>query len=158
MTRMNILVDEIPANLKYERNGNNFFAECDGFVSYFAHADECPRGEEPTKYKVAMKDGTEINLKGKRWSSSPEQVEKAGFGKVVDVCIVSDEQSFNLYGADRVGAITEDLAREIAAGIEGVEIGPHPISGSLVPVRKEGDSNFSLAEGTEIPEYLRDYA
>ena len=92
---INILVDHIPAReeLRYERRGCDFFAELDGYVSfYWWKAPDNNGGYSGWTFPVTLIDGETVTLRGP-WSSRPSAMLAAGFRPSVDVSITEDPQT-----------------------------------------------------------------
>ena len=98
-----LLVDKLPdhKDLRYERRGNLYFAEKDGYADFYSYSrpDEGFGGRE---FRLTMVDGSEAVLKGP-WSSRAAVMNGAGFPPTIPVSITDDpavwERGFTFYGA-----------------------------------------------------------
>ena len=136
---LNILVDKRPLHdLRYEKKGDIYFAEKDGYVSFYAWSGNGnDRGMGGSEVPITIKDGRQVILKGP-WSSNPESVEKAGFEPTMAVAIADDPEIFERVGGNYAGNVTLDLAREMVADLKDVGIG-YDRFGQRIPVKKEGN-------------------
>lgn len=82
-----IRVDTLPelSDLRYEKRGDLYFAEKDGYVSFYAYSGP-GEGYAGRHFPITLVDGTEVVLKGP-WSSRPAVMLTAGFPECVDVII-----------------------------------------------------------------------
>jgi hypothetical protein len=90
---LEVLVDKIPNNdsLVYEQKSNSYFAEKDGYVSFFYYSSP-GEGFGGHKFTINTKDGLK-DLHGP-WSSNSVAMENAGFPKTVNVCLTDDPKAF----------------------------------------------------------------
>lgn len=134
---LNILVDRRPlCDMKYEKRGDIYFAEKDGYASFYAWSGiDNNGGMYGDEVPITMKDGRQVILKGP-WSSNPESVEEAGFKPTIPVAIADDPEVFERAGGNYAGNITLDLAQCIADGLPGVGIG-YDRFGQRVLAKKE---------------------
>lgn len=64
--------------LRYEKRGNHYFAEKDGYVSFFAWDGTPDRGFCGAHFPIKLIDGSEVVLKGP-WSSNSVAMDHDGF-------------------------------------------------------------------------------
>lgn len=99
---LEVLVDNIPDNdsLVYEQKGNSYFAEKDGYISFF-HYSGPGEGYGGRKFTINTKDGFK-DLYGP-WSSNSVAMEQAGFPKTINVSLTDDpkayEKGYTFYAA-----------------------------------------------------------
>lgn len=89
--RAQILVDEIPEGLRYQKLGGKYFAEKDGYVSFFAWRGTPDRGFGGAKFHITLTDGEEVTLVGP-WSSGSGAMMKAGFSHCMEISITADPE------------------------------------------------------------------
>ena len=90
---LEVLVDKIPDNdsLVYEQKGTSYFAEKDGYVSFFYYSGP-GEGYGGRKFTINTKDGFK-DLHGP-WSSNSVAMESAGFPKSVSVHLTDDLKAY----------------------------------------------------------------
>ena len=95
--RLEVLVDKMPNHndLRYECKEGLYFAEADGYVSFMYHSGnpEQQQGYGGRHFKLTMKDGSEVVLKGP-WSSRASVANSLGFTPSADVSITDDEEAW----------------------------------------------------------------
>jgi hypothetical protein len=109
---LEILVGKIPdsADLRYEAKGGIYFAELEGYVSFFYHSGE-PEQQEGyggRSFALTMKDGSTVVLKGP-WSSRSACANAVGFTPSVEVSIFTSSESWLRGFTAFAGHITEEL-------------------------------------------------
>jgi len=109
---LEVLADHLPdyKDLRYEENNGCYFAERDGYVSFFYHSGnpEQQEGYFGRHFHITMKDGTEKTLKGP-WSSRSGVMNKMGFEPSREVAIFTDQASYDRGYIAYAGHITERL-------------------------------------------------
>lgn len=109
---LSILVHGHPEHkdLRYEQRGPLYFAECDGYVSFFAHSGnpEQQEGYCGDHFRLTMKDGTDKVLKGP-WSSRSGVMNAAGFTPSREVVLFTDDLSYLRNYTGFAAHITEEL-------------------------------------------------
>lgn len=111
---LEVLVDKIPDNesLVYEQKGNSYFAEKEGYVSFFYYSrpDE---GYGGTVFTINTKGGLK-DLHGP-WSSNSEAMYQAGFQRSVNVSITDDPKAFERGYTFNAGYLTLEKFAEACA-------------------------------------------
>ena len=113
---LQLLVDKMPAHsdLRYEQRGSLYYAELDGYVSFFSWSKP-GEGYGGDVFYLTMKDGTKKELKGP-WSSRAGCMNDAGFGPCMDVSMTDDpeafERGYTFYGAHATYEICIKAANE----------------------------------------------
>lgn len=84
-------VDAIPdpTSLVYKKKEDLYFAEKEGYVSFFYSNPKNPTGYGGRVFLLKMEDGTTRCLKGP-WSSNPGTMERAGFPPSIDCTLVTN--------------------------------------------------------------------
>jgi len=92
---LELLVDAFPdySLLRYEKRGSLYYAELDGYVSFYAYSGPGD-GFGGRTFPITIIDGTQVNLKGP-WSSRAGCMNNAGFKKCVDVSFIDDRASYD---------------------------------------------------------------
>lgn len=120
--RLEILVDRIPApyEMVYEDQwdedeaGCLYFAENDGYVSFFYHNPANQRGFGGSLFALHMKNGTIKEIVGP-WSSRSEVMNAAGFTPSMEVSITDRPEAFDKGYTFMSGHITQALLDEYLA-------------------------------------------
>jgi len=110
-----ILVDKMPPldELVYERKGDCYFAEKDGYVRFFFYAKPGP-GYGGREFHIKVKEGDKVIekvLKGP-WSSRSGVMNKLGFTPCLEVAITDDPKVFERGHTFYAAAATVDLVKE----------------------------------------------
>ena len=110
---LEVLVDKIPRDdLRYEQKGELFFAEHEGYVSFFAYSGPGD-GYGGSRFDIIMKDGSKKTLIGP-WSSRPGVMNNAGFALCTGVSITDDPKVFERGHTFYGGNLTLEKAKEAA--------------------------------------------
>ncbi|HRR49605.1 MAG TPA: hypothetical protein P5293_06605 [Bacteroidales bacterium] len=90
--QLQILVDKMPDfdDLLYEKKDGLYFAEKDGYVSFFVYTKP-GEGFGGRVFPITLTDGTKVDLKGP-WSSRAGVMNKAGFEPCLDVHLTDDPE------------------------------------------------------------------
>lgn len=161
---LEILVDKIPDNdsLIYEQKGSSYFAEKDGFVSFFYY-NEPGRGYGGRIFTINTKDGKK-DLIGP-WSSNSKAMKDSGFMDSVGVSITDDpkvmEKGFTFFA----GHITYELFVETCNSIK-CSVGkdkydfynPMPYCKCSFPYTQKYRIDLPLKEGEKFPKMIRKIA
>jgi hypothetical protein len=107
-----LLVDKMPDpdNVRYEQKDNLFFAEDDGYVSFFAYSRPGD-GYGGRTFNITLTNGEERALKGP-WSSRAGVMNSAGFEPCLDVIITDDPEVWEKGYTFMAGAVTKKLVDE----------------------------------------------
>ena len=108
---LQIVVDEIPSreDLRYQHKRNLWFAEKDGYVSFFAWAGPGNEGGfYSSKYAIILEDGSTVTLLGP-WSSNSAAINKYFIPQCLDVAIKTEEDKFSCWCS---GAVSLEFALE----------------------------------------------
>lgn len=144
-------VDKTPKieELRYERKGNCWFAEKDGYVSFFSHSgsDHDEGGFSGHAFHITMVDGTEKTLIGP-WSSSSSYMNGIGFKHSVEASFTTEQLTWHRGFTFMGGHISLKLAKEAAerCGVKLVKHGSgKPYSGEM-----SGAQNLVISGGGGI--------
>ena len=109
---LKILVDKMPKHedLRYEKRGNFYYAELDGYVSFYFWAGRQDKGFAGRHFNITMLDGTEVILKGP-WSSNSASVNNAGFKECMEISITDDPAVMERGHTFYASAITIDSVK-----------------------------------------------
>jgi len=116
---LEILVDHMPdmEQMVYNQtplpNGSLYYAEKDGYVSFYYHKPSDPRGFGGRVYNLILDTGELVTINGP-WSSRSGSMNKAGYGPCMDACMVTDKESYDRGHTFMSGNITVELGEEIA--------------------------------------------
>lgn len=107
-----LLVDKMPEHepLRYEEKKCLYFAELDGYVSFFAYSQP-DRGYGGRSFPIKMKDGRDMVLKGP-WSSNAGEANRLGFTKCLDVHLTDDPEAFKRGYTLYAGHATLELCKK----------------------------------------------
>ena len=110
---LQILVDKIPRDLRFQFKEGMFFAEKRGYVSFFAHNGDSENhgGYCGRSFDIVMEDGAHKTLNGP-WSGRSGVTNRLGFVPCVEVSITEDPQVFEQGHIFSGGAISLDLAEK----------------------------------------------
>ena len=120
---LEILVDKLvdQSKLIYRQKNNLYYAEREGYVSFFYNVINDNKGYAGREFKLKMEDGIDaVTLKGP-YSSRSGIVNSLGFGPCLEVAIVDDLKSFERGYTFYAGAVTLDVGH-IASSLAGVEL------------------------------------
>lgn len=118
---LEVLVDKIPDrdSLVYDQKGSFYFAEKDGYVSFF-HYSRPGEGYGGRKFTINV-NGKQKYLIGP-WSSNSVSMEQAGFQRTANVSLTDDpkvmEKGYTFYGANLTFEKFEEACK-IANGLVG---------------------------------------
>jgi hypothetical protein len=112
--RLKVLVDRMPDHetLTYEKRGCLYFAEKEGYVSFYAY-DKPGDGYGGSIFPITLNTGEKVDLIGP-WSSRPGVMNSHGFTPCVDVSITDEPKMFEGKGCFCAGHITLELAEKAA--------------------------------------------
>lgn len=108
------LVSDVPHydELRYENRDWAWFAEKDGYVSFFAWSGPNNEGGfGGRQYTINMKDGSQITLKGP-WSSGCYAMNAMGFPLSVELAFTEDKLSFDRGHTFFAGHCTKELIED----------------------------------------------
>jgi len=117
-----VLVDHIPAfsEMRYQHVGQLWWAELDGYVSFFAWKGPGNEGGlGGAQYTITLTDETQVTLKGP-WVSRAGVMNKH-FDPCLDVVLFTVRDAFEK-GGGLAGAITLELAKEALKFCPGVKL------------------------------------
>jgi hypothetical protein len=117
---LRVMVDEIPdlSELKFEQDGNIWYAERGGYAKFFAWSGEGNDGGFSGRcFEITTEDGEDVTLKGP-FSSRTGVMNQRGFGPVVSVSVTTDEEVFDRGYTFKSAALTLDKAREALEHVE----------------------------------------
>ena len=118
---LQILVDKIPRDLRYQFREGMFFAEKGGYVSFFAHNgdSENHKGYSGREFSIVMEDGTSKILRGP-WSGRSGVTNQLGFVPCVEVSLTENPEEFKQGHIFSGGAVTLDLAEKAIGDLPNV--------------------------------------
>jgi hypothetical protein len=111
--RLLMFVEDLPkaSDLRYEKNGDLYFAEKDGFVSFFAWAGKPSQGFGGREIPITMKDESVVILQGP-WSSNCGVMNDIGFTPSMEVSYTNDQKAWNGDGIFYAGAMTVEFCSD----------------------------------------------
>lgn len=125
-----ILVSDYPAReeFRYEKlrveKGTAYFAELDGFVSFYFHDPKDETGFYGREIPLTLLDGTEVSIKGP-WSSRPAVMTSLGFAPSLAVSYTKDPDVWARGYTFFAGAVTVDWFEQNALPLlPGFELWP----------------------------------
>ena len=106
---LQIVVDEIPSreDLRYQHKRSLWFAEKDGYVSFFCwKGPGDDGGYYGSKYTIILEDGSTVTLLGP-WSSNSAAMNRNFIPQCLDVAIKTEEDNFSCWCS---GAVSLEFA------------------------------------------------
>jgi hypothetical protein len=139
-----LLVDKLPDHddLRYEKKGPLYFAEKDGYVSFFAYSQPGD-GYGGRVFPIVLTDGTKMDLKGP-WSSRAGAMNRAGFVPCLDVIITDDpevwKKGYTFYAAHVTKKLVDEYIGELLPDVILLESKPYGEDDDIVyiPYLKDG--------------------
>ena len=101
---LKILVNKLPnlKDLRYQKKGALYFAEQEGYVSFFYY-ERPGEGYAGRTFSITLTDETKVDLVGP-WSSSSRTMNDAGFPHSIEVAITEEpetyERGYTFYSAN----------------------------------------------------------
>lgn len=120
-----IRVDSIPPSedLCYEKKGSYYFAEQNGYVSFFFDDPKNHEGYGGSRFDLTMKDGSKVTLVGP-WSGNPMGAASVGFPKSYDVhAICPSKYGDSHYGIHLTEPVWLDTIKKFCPDAEVVQVG-----------------------------------
>lgn len=111
---LKILVDKFPNmdDLRYEKRGSLYFAELDGYASFFAWRGSQDDGYAGRHFPITLVTGEEVTLKGP-WSSNAKAMSNAGFTECMEVSFTDNPEVMERGHTFYSGSITVELAKKV---------------------------------------------
>lgn len=151
-----LLLQDVPSDddMRFEQRGDLYFAERDGFCSFFSWRGVPDRGFGGHGFGITMTTGEKKVLQGP-WSSRSDVMNDAGFGPCMDVVYSDNVKDFTC-GQGRGGAVLVSLLRDNALVIDiGEGYTWRPGSTYAAEVAFPAGSTFSLACSGYVSEHRK---
>lgn len=142
---LRIVVDKTPdlADLRYTRSDSLWYAELDGYVSFFHWLEKegDNGGFGSAKYDITMVDGRKKTLLGP-WSSRAGALNQRGFGPCVDVDLYANGKAWLVGRAVTLAFAREAIKRCLPPHTPDAARGLHPpniVTGVTLDLRPNHD-------------------